>query len=388
MGSYLINNIIDQYDINPDEDAHFQFVSGASYMEDYKSGSENYASIAIYNKVGSGKVIKINRCDLEFLYNSYSGYALTGEASQVVKINSVTGGINVPIVKLNSGNNTLTALSVKEKSESTIVSSSILRKYKAVSLNHTSISGLLQNTNMPKNTYKGSTSASIQIIVLREGEGIAVKGINSYYNNTIIIDVIINVISGGSGSYFVTKTVPINTEGDLLSIFNESGSGLIFEVSSINITQLSIIPFRGGAFYNTLPYLYLSPIVNIEDYTGDNLTPIKMDSTNSLSSNILIKKNCVVNYDFQSFVLQRPKIYWFMPSIMYAGSPTLFFTTVPNNKLGFNNLFKTIELNEGEGIALMSRINVASGVLEFNMTFTETDAPTPPSGGETGFAYA
>lgn len=388
MGSYLINQIIDQYDVNPDEDAHFQFATVASYMEDYKSGSENYASIAILNKVGSGKVIKINRCDLEFLYNTYSGYAQSGEAAKVVRISSSSGGINVPITKLNSANNTLTALSVKEKSESTIISSSILRNYKAVSLNHYSLGGSLNNSNMPINTYKGSTSAAIQRLILREGEGIAVKGINSYLSNTLVIDVVINVLSGGSGSYFVTKTVPINTEGDLLSIFNESGSGLIFEISSIYITQLSIIPHRGGALYNTLPHFYLSPIVNIQNYTGDDLTPIKMDSNNSLSSNILIKKNCVVNYDLQSFVLQRPKIYWFTPSLTLAGSPVLFFNTVPQNKLGNNNLFKTIELNEGEGIALMARTFISSGVLEFNMTFTETDAEAPPSGGETGFAYA
>lgn len=396
-GTYLLNKIIEPFEVYPEEDAQNNFtfygLGATSYLEDFKVSSENYANVAIFNKVGSGKVIKINRCDLEFLYNTYSGDATSGEAAKIVLIDSTDGGIDVPIVKLDSANTTITTLSVKEKSTSTILGTRILRTIKA---NSTDQPTLLTNlvVKIPNGTKSNtflntSNQSAIEKIKLREGEGIAIKGINSYLNYVLIIDVTINVISGGAGTYFVTKTAPINTEGDLLSIYNESGSGLIYEVISINITQRSIISLRGSVSFPHMPHFYLSPIKNIEDFTGEDIEPIKMDSNNSLSSNILIKKNCLVNYDLQTFLMHRPKLNWFIPTLQLAGSPILFFNTLPKNKLGSKNTFRTIELNEGEGIALMARLHMNSGILEFNMTFTETDAEAPPSsGGETGFAYA
>lgn len=394
MESYLINKELFPNYESYEMDAMVSLNNGAlTYEALYPNIPERVANLAIFNKIGSGKIININSANLySSSFVSTTGLS-GGDPYALFVINSLDGGIDVPYIKMDSASSDLTGITVTSKGTSTknkVLKSSKLGKLK----NLASGTILFANSTLCSKTIEllGSNSnTNIQKIIIREGEGIAIAAPVSnlqYYVTSIVIEITILVQGGGTYMYTV-KTAAFN-EYDMFSLFNESGSGKVIEIININIIDEKTFNVRTGSSVSQSSLFYLTPITNINETSGDNITPVKYNSQNaSISSDIIIKENCIVSdlYNFTS--LHKRMIRWFISGWHAAfGNPFLLGT---NTISKFNNkeIFDSIELNEGEGIALMAFVPNSFGTNEINIEFTITDAPTPPAAsGETGFAYA
>lgn len=391
MESYLINK-----ELFPNYEAHemdSMLSSNITYEALYQNIPERVANIAIFNKTGSGKVININSANLHASsFVSTSG--LTGGDPYSLHItNSLNGGIEVPYIKMDSASANLTGITATIKGTTNKIK--VIRNTKLGKIKNLASSTILfGNFTLCKNSIEllgSNNNTAIQKIILREGEGLAIGAtVNNlqYYVTNIVIEITILVQGGGVYMYSV-KTAAFNIY-DMFSLFNESGSGNVLEIISINIIDEKIFNVRTGVAVSQSSLYYLTPITNINELTGNNITPIKYDSQNSaISSDIIIKENCVV-YDLHGWTsLHKRMIRWFISGWHAAfGTPFLVGTNTIS-KLNNKDIFDSIELNEGEGIALMAFAPNGMGTNEINIDFTITDAPAPPtSSGETGFAYA
>ena len=386
MESYVINKKILPSEVMPELDSFIQ--SSFSFSEDIRIYKEDYANFAILNKEGSGKIIYIDKIDLDFIVGGFSGFALNADSALLYRCTASEGGEPVQATPLDSNNTSLSGIQINLNATTT--NTNVLRSFKAINkktanLPSQMLFGGLPCSNKGTNYLDSTNLTDIQKITLNEGEGIALQGATIYQCSVLNICIDFNVVGGGS--YFININTVCNYNESMISIFNDSGSGKIISINKISIYQQDNNSYRATTGVLQYPYFYLTPINEVNELTGNQVNVIELNSQNTISSNIKLYENCKVGAGRQSGNINNPRLNFLCPSLKMYGSPTVF-QTVTLSRINQSRYFKKIILNEGEGIALMARVHMPNSIAELILRFTTTDAESPPSGGETGFAYA
>lgn len=392
MRSFLINKIL----VNSDsfhnyESSEVSISGGGPAYSSLQIGNEQTSEVSIFNKIGSGKKISIDHIDvipITRMSNQDNGNCA---AYNVNTITAQLGGINIPYIKLNSEDADPSALiSVKYKTNDTIYK--VLRRNN-IAVRNTVVTNVVTTNNFAGNIFNtvniinGSNKlTSIQRITLNEGEGINLQGTQAYKNSAVRIDVTLRdtLGSGGFGTIMYTIDTVVDKSGSMISVFNNTGSGAIFYVESINVYNICKISLMSSAGNSTIPSYFVFPIQGHKK--GYNIEAISMDSSNAaISSSIELKQKASIQYghDQGRFI---------KPALMFIGCGVLndvysFIGTNTVSRLNREQYVLKNEIYEGEGVAVICANPADEGIYELAIYFTEIDY-TAPSGGLTSYGYA
>jgi hypothetical protein len=219
--------------------------------------------------------------------------------------------------------------------------------------------------------------ANTQDYVLREGEGISFKtSLVSPQNYPIEFTL---SFSDGTNTYVVNEILNINSATELFGMFNGAGSGVVLYVSRIEFRQIRTIDAVRQFNIETCQGIY----------GGNIVTPLSLDSANSdIDSLVEFKSNCAITQGGNDSLIGRnARAGGDLTPVRRLVQPTFGKgANLANGVLQLqpmmNNVFirdkannvGEIVLREGEGLAILQRINGAGwGNYEFNILFTVED---------------
>lgn len=358
----------------------------------YDALPEAMALLGIYNKRGSNKIIRIR--EIEINSQPPANIAMTSGTSLRLRniINSSGGDDTASTIKLDSSNATLSDLQmlVNVPYGNASIANNDMRRVYAMTYNQGTFSSGSSVTYLPwfaetnfglrsqsryggSQFYTWSADSNIQKIVLREDEGIGVYydtfgcNINLEYQ----ISVWVRVVS--TGACYVLKATAISGDGWLFTLMNSSATNVI-EILKIEINEQGN---SNGPFYMVEQIENLVP-----DRGGELITPTKMDSADTLNSNILCYKNCYVQMEgfSQGALITSNMNQWtkgFGPTVgpNLAMGPIPIKTTVFNFRCGIDWV-----LREGYGMAVINRGWGNQSEYDIIVKFTQEDVTTGGGG--------
>lgn len=367
--------------------ANNPFASGNLGGFNYDPLPEAMALLAIYNKRGSGKLIRIREIEITPLpaCNSNVSCRLI-----LQRISAASGGINGNIINLDSNNASLTNVVFAVNTNITTTDSSFWQMLMIPSLagswnyagsatyapfwKEIAFGGLDKNQDSKfgcSQLYMWKANSDLQKIVLRNGEGIAVHT-NSATNMNLEYSIAVWVRNVTTGACYVAQTIAVSGEGALFSLMNNSAD--VIEILRVELTEQG----------NSLGPLYsLESIENLIPERGEAVTPTKMDSANTLDSNILCCKNCYVQIEGFSAgaLLSNPMKSWIngrgpgiAPNVNQGPIPIK--NTMYNEKAGSSWV-----LREGSGVAVINRGWANNSDYDIIIKFTQETVSTGSSGG-------
>lgn len=364
---------------------YYQYGTMGGFL--YDPLPEAMALLAIYNKRGSGKLIRIREMEITPLPACNSG---TPCRLILQRISAASGGVSGNIVKLDSANANLTDVIFVANSDITETGSSLwnmlmLPTQYALWLAIGSITyaqywqgqalgGLDKNQNTKlgcSQLYTWNANSNLQKITVRNGEGIAVHT-DSATNMNLEYSIAIWIRNAATGACYVAQTIAVSAEGALFSMMNNSAD--VIEILRVELTEQG----------NSLGPLYsLESIENLIPERGEAVTPTKMDSANTLDSNILCCKNCYVQIEGFSAgaLLSNPMKSWIngrgpgiAPNVNQGPIPIK--NTMYNEKAGSSWV-----LREGSGVAVINRGWANNSDYDIIIKFTQETVSTGSSGG-------
>lgn len=234
---------------------------------------------------------------------------------------------------------------------------------------------------------KGST---VESIVIREGQGLAIASLPGVYvgQRTNIDIIVTNASSGATYLYSANPYYSIennSTQGELVTLFNTSGSGVTLNVKVITHTV------QGEGLVNSnlnMPYLRLAYIDGLShEVTSNNIvSPISNDTNNTLPSLIKLyqgplnvrgygsrfgvadgETSAGLTGDTVSNILKRGVMGW-RQSMPVNTIPTLADST--SQKYFFNDAFELFNAKNSTGFILKN--GEGFGLLNNRDTLTET----------------
>lgn len=380
---------------------YINFAIASGVVPDNFSMNPPNSVLSILNKKNSGKRIKINNI------KQYCNDDITNTSGFVkmflTKSTSIDGGYEIPATKLNSSNsNVYAGVKVKVKSKST--QGNKIRKlaatyiYGAIPYNWTL--GIPFNYNQQNagplgngrclSSFNGGNATPI---ILRNGEGISLLAEQVTLNFPMnIIITVADESNEGFGQVLYCFDTVFSKNFDIFSIYNGE-SGTAIKILNIDINFKIPVASQSGSATDTSAltgfYSY-ARIIGTMINTGDTVTPLPMDSTNTLgSAGIEIK-------EYAKTLLQNQEIagVTYLPSINRIStkhnqepSSSAFHTCQTLSEIR-QNKFTPIILNEGEGIGVFAEIIPYGGVHDLIIEYTIEEVSAPAAAGETGYAYA
>jgi hypothetical protein len=372
------------------------------YGASHETTSYGYAAYAIYNRKGSGKIIRLKKAAVNQAYGLTSTTSCKN-AAKLVRISAYTGGTDATstsFFKLNSAHDALPAQIklIKEPLTTTDVSTwrsfHVIPQYTIfrVGASYTSrIPGpRLLNSDCNSLLRPGYGCASCQRLVLDEDEGIAITQLGQRQSADYDIYV---YFTDGTNSYIAkTYCAPMYTDC-WFALWNGAGSGVALEIFDVQITDSG--DTSEPIFDVTLISDMEEEKANCAEYPKA-LTALKFDSsTPTLSPYVLLYKNVFVTQvggqicahpvpaSNQNWNYRRPMF------AMPGASPTIVGTTAnfsAGSAKALGELFSAssespgseIILREGYGIAFTKRRPGMGGRKEFSLTFTVENATATP----------
>ena len=375
---------------------------------DIAPGAIDNALLAIYNSAGSGKIVTVK----EIAVNYQGAYPDAGNLGleSLNLISAHSGGSALSADKMDSDTPDLSSL-IELRTEATVTVGATIKRIGSVPNFVTSLAnvfgagqGSVRSRLNLGEFFGNNFSGTLQGIILREGEGFChqvpegYRPISSYYKGLVIFRVI------GVGTY--SCEFDYNPCGDGysgFSMFNRTGSGGVVEILRFDVYE---------AGDTTPPIFTVFPIKGICRFvTGNDLTSIKMDSTNpDVPASIVLKSDCGIDIGSSQVMPGGERQLFASMELRYfcyrfGQGPRLINYMMPPvgvNRLQFavagrwvNKIFDgSYVMREGEGMAITlctselysSYANVAynSSYLNYFTTvrFTIEDAPAPvPTGG-------
>lgn len=335
---------------------------------------------AIFNKAGSGKIVHIQ--NLQFVENSTTLSVTTVPTylfTQKITAHVASEQILQP-AKYDSTNTTLPAQVVACRFPSSVsLTGDVLRKHPkqnnyspAVALN--SLFARLHRGGKHtegNDVILSNYNTNAQYVTLREGEGLALH-CNDTNNFTMIIELTVGIRNQATGDCYLYK-VPCYTHFlPLFSIMNGAGSGVVLEVFHVSCQDTGTILIGRWA---------VEPIVGIQSHYDEQVQVVPHDSAVPLADGILITQTAQVTTKIVS-ATDFPHYRSFSNltadslNMLTPGSTLLYVDkSVPRN---FSPVMsKTgVMLEEGQGIALISRNDSVRGMYNAVCTFCVEDAPT------------
>jgi len=310
------------------------------------------------------------------------------------RITAHTGGTPLIPVKLDSASADLPAqVTVLFAADSTTGATSIRRDFVCFGANFTralaNLSSMLNGdsrTGFDSGEFIRSSGADVdcQKHVLREGEGLALKFSANGPTFCFGIMVLVRNPATGATYRFNDMIEPRFMSGSAVwSLVNGAGSGVILELSRIQIRELGT---------DEVPYITYEPIDGI-DWSSEDAIYLMADSAETLPTQVYIKKNCVTTRAgakyggivtspaYRRLTLAEPP--W-GPGI--SGGPQVARRGIFSPDMDTRGA-APITLREGQGIALLIRNASAQLYHEFTATI-DIESPDPVvGGGATSFAY-
>lgn len=331
-------------------------VTGHPYLE-------HVAPLALFNPTGSGKIVRVRRAEALPLMAQTT---TTPGNYDLYRITAHTGLDDaITAIKADSNNAALPAQVVLARRPATVTTSGAqVDSTLAVPLaNDTRVLGhSFAATPWAKRIRRlDASTAELQRIVLREGEGVAVSmnavcGLVYRFMATITVRV---VATGACHTY----TFPVTPTGlPIFSLLNGSGSGVVLEVCEMAYQEIGT---------DVLPQIALEPIDGIGD--GDTMTPIAHDSTGSIGA-VICRHNCkiLMKGAKSGALISVPHEQWQVP-VGFGSGPGLANLTsdLPYfRKLQPHATELDIVLREGEGLAMTYKNAGSLGRMQHAITFT------------------
>lgn len=343
----------------------FTSLAGHPYLE-------QVAVLALYNDAGSQVKVDIKRILARPLTARES--TLPQKAS-FQRISGLTGGTDLTAIKLDTNIADLPPqIQIKEDLIAVTTSSDSIRNIMDMPMTSFSrvLAGLADRSVGAYAEYcdssqvldAGYVSVGTQGWILREGEGLALIFPTIFVATTYRLNVIFTT---DDGTYVVTDAITPDPGRPTFALFNGAGSGKLVTIRLVELVEVGD---------DSLPYFSVDAIDGLIPDSGQSVSPIPMDTTNSLVSQILIRQNCVIYLSGHKHgaLMANPRLRQTITPIFGKGSTdginwaegAYTFTAVEQAS---GNL---IELREGEGIAIIKRNASALARIEIAVDFTTT----------------
>jgi hypothetical protein len=363
----------------------------AGIGQPYDQRPEIMALSAVFNKRGSGKIIRIRGVEINSVPPAKNSVATAKLILQ--RISAADGGIEIGTVsKLDSNNAALADISFMHNAVASLTDAAYLMMkhqaytnwiWSAVGSTSYMFPYLSDNSFLigfdrgqgkydKPQIYVWQPHSDVQKITLRNGEGIALHTNDlSYLNVEYSISVWIRNASTGE-CYCLNMIAPSEDES-IFSLMNNSAN--VYEILRVEILE------QGS---NLGPIYTIERIENLDPTEGEAVTPITMDSANSLHENILCSKNCyvqLVGYSAAQFIVGSS------PTMMVNGrgpnvgpgvpmGPMSLRTPVYDSRNG-----QDFVLREGDGIAVINRGFANNSDYDVVIRFTQESVSSGGSGG-------
>lgn len=344
-------------------------VTGHPYLD-------HVAALAIFNKTSSNKILRIKAVAV----NNIASVTVTATSTIVAtRITALTGGDAITPISLDSNNAALPSQvsCVTEPATVTTTGSSLLRVNSLPALSTTQALGFMASSRGSHHRlgsgqlyqHRDPTNDS-QMITLREGEGIALSPESSNCNYPHGRFVSFWVRNSSSGACYIYSAKVSTSNLPLMALLNGSGSGVVLQVFNIEWTEFG---------ENLIRQISLEGIDSADLSTcGEALTPVSLDSTNSLSGSILVYKNASVktggaNDGAMIVIPQRKRIVGPSPSTGPGLTTNIPVSITPNYIFKSSAPDYDIILREGKGIGVFLRNPGNIGRFDLNVTFVQED---------------
>lgn len=351
---------------------------------------ERVAAITLYNGVGSNAVIKLKRLGVQ---NNGVGNSLLGSVWSVQDITAMSGGYSLSIIPHDTAAAAVPA-QVTAACQPTITAGySTFRRSIDIPLQvcqnfpfyYTSFaSGEFQGANDIDSTKIISTGyldkGQTQAIKLPAGTGIALT--NSSATPFTYLYSLLVMFRIGTDTYRICSPVhsAINTTSTLFALMNGAGSGVDVEVLKICLKEIG----------SAEPAVWVVARVEGDNFSGNEITPIGLDSANSLPSQIKIYREQKVQLAGQRNGAIIPNPY-FRKLQTYGLGTSLALTVLDFSCLRLPQINipnSEIVLREGEALSIFKGSSSGVGLDQFELMFNvETEAPAG-GGGEHSYAFS
>ncbi len=361
------------------------------------------SAMALFNKKGSNKIVRIKNVGIEIINSSFSNTSLPYYMT-LQKISAYTGGTAVSAVSLDSTNSSLPSQVVCVSQPASVTTTNgAFANVPVVNINN------LQNA-LPQmcsfqnrhnvfgssfvTKWMDSATAQTQKITLREGQGIAFWNRDSaaFFNQAYRTEIVVRDTVSGDCYFYSDETKWALTPP--IALFNGSGSGVVLEVLSVNITEEGVDNVNG--FGVSVPaYLTIDAIENasIDNGAGVALTANPMDSSNSSLTDIVAYKNCKVMWAGSKMgaVYVRNTFFPFLNQFS-QNAPNISNLPVQvfgRYKTGITQPDRSMDilLREGQGISIQQRNFYQCTNHQLQITFTVQDVMPAEADVESGVTY-
>jgi hypothetical protein len=395
MESYIIRQLID-YHCADYGMAYYAVPVGTNNISDHFKFTNQTSLLSILNKRNSGKIITIN--DVR-LYNNDNGVTVSGAFKNILaQATNIEGGYLQTPVRYNSTTASEVYAGIEVRAFGKSTQGNVLKRLGGRSLYPSIVfwhdfryngGNKLANGRIYCSCDRGGSTP----IILRYGEGISFRSIQNNYSESVFVNITIQDDDSNNGFGVASYSFPTNIikESDVFSIKNNE-SGKVIKVLSIEFDYKNPANAMGGGASDSNLSAGIISICKIcaTDQSGETVTPIKMNSTNTLGDTGVETKR----YAKSALLDQSGNTFGPLPAIhristLYNGDTSSAtrerIQTVSEIKAG---RFAPIILNEGEGIGLFSEVIPIGGIHDLIVEYTITEIPAPPSsGGETAYAY-
>ena len=390
--TYMINAARDERPGNPD--IPLNDIAGWPYLQN------QCAALGMFNRTGSGKIIRITDF---FVKDVSTPNSTTANATITVqKVSAWTIGneraektaADGYVHKFDSNNADLPSqVKFYEDVQSvTLAGDGYIRRILQIPLCNTTraLSDLVflghADRDSAFNTsalYKSmNIGGDIQAMIVREGEGLAIKMVNDLVYLTMKYWLNIFIRDTATGACYGVNCAITPDGGRTPFLFvNDTGSGKTYQVYSIELAEI------GDDIQNNI--YTLEKIESLDTNTGELITPITHDSANpSLSGLIDCRMDCNVTLFglTQGAVVARTlfakDIQTNQGGAPYAsGSMPLVIGARRANLFNLRNVNSEITLREGEGVGMFKR--TISGIGKASITLRFTVEPAVATGSNT-----
>ena len=345
--------------------------------------------ISILNQKNSGKIIRIKNIKIINNDEATTGSGVNYAILPLSLISSAVGGIEILPTKLNSAASNVYAgiqARVGGQSVKTTVIRNLGGPHAIQNWPGTDGYNYFQDKAGPLSNGRGLysfKSTDTTPIILRNGEGLALSSLSSPLNFSLNVMVLISDADGGGfGEALYSFDTNLYKNFDTFSIYNGE-SGTAIKILGIDINFKAIISASNTSITSSTAICGVYSVCKIlgtQINTGDIVTPIPLDSTNTLgSTDIEIKEFAKTQFINETVGAK------YLPAIQRISgkynSDRLIgvnFHRVRSISQIRSNKFTEIILTEGEGIGLFAEILPMGGINEAIIEYTvENEVVTP-----------
>lgn len=350
---------------------------------------ERVASVVLYNGIGSGGVVKVKRADVA---NNGTGNATVGSIFSVQDITAMSGGYALTAVPHDTAAASIPA-QVTFACQPTITAGySTFRRSMDMPL-QTCLNFPFITTGFACGEFQGLTDldstkiistgymdqGQTQAIRLAAGTGIAL--VNSSSVPFSYLYSLLCLFRIGTDTYRICS--PVHTFGGggttIFGLMNGAGSGV-----NVDLLKLCLKEIGSGE-----PAVWTIARVEGGDFSGSEITPVGLDSANSLPSQIKVyREQKVYLSGFRDgAVISRP---YYRSFHTYGMGTSLSQTELNFNctrcmQMAVPN--SEIVLREGEALAIFKASSSGLGIDQFELLFNVETAAPAGGGGEVSYSF-